>query len=1005
VGKTRAEQINRIVVKAIGLEAAELEAFLREACSDDSTLLSEVRRVIAGEAQGKTVVDEDSHVTADLPKSIGRYRIRRVLGSGGMGTVYEAMQDKPRRKVAVKVMRAGITSPKAARRFEYESQILGRLSHPGIAKVFEAGTYDDGSGGVPYFAMEYVPGAKTILQYVHERTPDRRDVLALFCQVCDAVHHGHTKGIIHRDLKPGNVLVDSDGAPRIIDFGVARATDSDMAVTTMQTDVGQLIGTVQYMSPEQCEADPDILDTRSDVYALGVMLFELLSGRLPYDLKTVPIYQAANIIREGTATRLGTVDRGLRGDLETIVAKAIEKDRDRRYQSALELKQDIERFLRDDPIEARPPSLVYQTRLLMRRHRGLAAAIVIIVFILAGATVWSLLARSRALVAEQAAQTALIETQSARDLAEQAATRASRVAGFLEHVISTASPKVAQGKTHTISEAVDLAAEDIDEQFGDLPLVEAQVRHTIGKLYLQLGRLDDAQRQLLEAVSLRSAQLSADHEDVIQVRATLAEVLLDGERLVEADEATQTLLALAEKTLDDDSLTKLNVMMLRNRLLAQLGRNFEAPELGQQVADRYRRLLGPQHELTLGAELMVLGQLLNDALGQAGGDLNTRIQESGLKARADSLLARSVKGLGAAHPTTIQMQLMLAVVASFTDDIATADALLNEAIASARRVLGPLHPETLSSLMVQGLMVIQLGDLDRAESILNEAISGLDQTTGLNTPSALQALAGLANLQLGRGKYAKAAQMAQRSLEAQEEIYGAAHPALAQSRAVLGAALALDGLVAQARDPMEQSIEELTAILGSSNVKVLNQMLIWASCLLGSVLSEEQDEGMALIVSIHATAKASLGWENDFTLATLATGIKGGLDMKRRAGLMDLVRPMAIAAVEVPGPRTGWRLISAAGLNFLAKAGGDDVEVLDLVLPLRVQMLEAPGAAHQSTLQLGETAILLLDRLGRRDEADAILLEVLPSATAALGADEPLRKRLEQRQQEVSPGE
>ena len=193
---------------------------------------------------------------------IGSCTLKRIIGSGGMGTVYEAVQEQPRRRVALKMMKRGITSRSATRRFEFESQTLARLKHQGVAQVYEAGTHDDGSGGVPYFVMEYIPNAKTITEYVNERKLGTKDRLTLFSKVCDAVQHGHLKGIVHRDLKPANILVESSGQPKVIDFGVARGTDSDMVVTTLQTDVGQLIGTLQYMSPEQCDADPSDIDAR-----------------------------------------------------------------------------------------------------------------------------------------------------------------------------------------------------------------------------------------------------------------------------------------------------------------------------------------------------------------------------------------------------------------------------------------------------------------------------------------------------------------------------------------------------------------------------------------------------------------------------------------------------------------------------------------------------------------------------------------------------------------------
>ncbi len=255
--------------------------------------------------------------TPHIPKRIGQYHIKSVIASGGMGTVYEATQEKPRRIVALKVMKQGIASRSALRRFEYESQILGRLRHPGIAQVYEAGTHRDESGTVPFFAMEYIVGAKPITMHAKDRKLGTREQMKLFASVCDAIHHGHQKGIINRDLKPSNILVDAQGQVKIIDFGVARSTDSDLAVTTLQTDIGQLIGTLQYMSPEQCEGDPHNIDTRSDVYALGVVFYELLSGKLPYDISRATIFEASRVIREQQAVSLRTLNKALRGDVET----------------------------------------------------------------------------------------------------------------------------------------------------------------------------------------------------------------------------------------------------------------------------------------------------------------------------------------------------------------------------------------------------------------------------------------------------------------------------------------------------------------------------------------------------------------------------------------------------------------------------------------------------------------------------------------------------------------
>ncbi len=365
------------------------------------------------------------------PDSLGRlghYEVLEVIGQGGMGTVYEAEQDSPRRTVALKVVRPGFASPAIVKRFTHEAQILGRLHHPGIAQVYEAGLADDGQ---PYFAMEFIHGLP-LDEYARRRGLDLTARVGLLARVCDAVQHAHDQGVIHRDLKPANILVEETGQPKVLDFGVARATGADLLTMTGLTQAGQLIGTPDYMSPEQVAADPAAIDHRTDVYALGVILFELAAHRLPYQLENRPLAETARLIQEQDPPRLGSINPELRGDVETIVAKALEKDPARRYRSAADLAADLRHWLDHEPILARPPSALYHLHKFARRHKGLVGGVVAtgvaLVLGLVGTVLFAIREAHQRGQAEHNAQQAIDEKREAQFQAYRARMAAAAAA-------------------------------------------------------------------------------------------------------------------------------------------------------------------------------------------------------------------------------------------------------------------------------------------------------------------------------------------------------------------------------------------------------------------------------------------------------------------------------------------------------------------------------------------------------------------------------------------------
>jgi hypothetical protein len=558
-----------------------------------------------------------------------------------MGAVYEAEQDQPRRTVALKVIKPGLASPELLRRFAQESQALGRLQHPGIAQIYEAGTADAGYGPQPYFAMEFIRG-ETLRDYAQKHRLNTRRRLEIVAKICDAVHHAHQRGLIHRDLKPGNIIVDETGQPKILDFGVARVTDSD-AQATMQTDVGQLVGTLAYMSPEQVLADPLELDTRSDVYALGVILYELLAGKLPYNISR-KLHEALQAIREEDPSKLSSIDRAYRGDIETIAAKALEKDKSRRYASAAELAADIQHYLKDEPIVARPPSTSYQLQKFARRHKALVGGIAaVFVVLLAGVVVstWqavrasraeatALRDRDRAAAAEQAAtierdkavkaqgQAVASEAQaklerdkavSEKERADTESATAKAVTEFLQkNLFEQVSGRGQRGGSEMpVNAALDRAAARIDGAYEKRPLVEAGVREAVGSAYASLALFGPASAQFERALALRrKAQNPADAQ-VINTMQVLANIYASQKRTIDAESLFAEVVSIRRRTLGNEHSDTLKVKLDLAAMYLIAGKGDKAEPLAKQVVDVRRRQLGDGHKDTISAMLALAG--------------------------------------------------------------------------------------------------------------------------------------------------------------------------------------------------------------------------------------------------------------------------------------------------------------------------------------------------------------------------------------------------------------
>ena len=628
-----------------------------------------------------------------LPSTIGSYRILRLLGEGGMGIVYEAEQEHPRRTVALKVIKSGLADAKLVRRFEQESLVLGRLQHPGIAQIYEAGTADTGFGPQPYFAMEYIRG-ESLLQYAKTHQLGIRQRLEVMGRICEAVHHAHLRGIIHRDLKPGNILVDETGQPKILDFGVARATDSDARVSR-QTDPGQLVGTLAYMSPEQVLADPLELDTRSDVYSLGAVMYEFLSGQLPYRVSP-RLHEAVQTIREEEPRPLSTLDRTYRGDLETIVEKALEKERARRYSSAAELGADIRRYVQDEPIMARPTSAAYQIRKFARRHRALVLAVAAVFAVLLAGIIVS-------------------TREAARANAEAATSRA--ISDFLQNDLLAQASAANQSRPGTkpdpdlkVRTALDRAAARIGGKFHGEPEVEAAIRDTIGRTYTDLGIYPEATKQLEQALDLRRRALGAKNPKTLKTMSRLGGVAELQGKYPEAESLLGEALAIQLRVLgsqDPDTLYSRDTLA---DVYEDEGKYPQAEALCSQTLEMQRHVLGSEHRDTLGS----MNNLANI------------YYEEGKYPEAEALYRQTLevrrRVLGPEHPDTLGSMTNLATVYDDEGKYAQAQALYRESLESQRLVLGAEHPETLGSMGNLATVYYDEGKYRQAEALSSQTL-------------------------------------------------------------------------------------------------------------------------------------------------------------------------------------------------------------------------------------------------------------------------------------------
>jgi tetratricopeptide (TPR) repeat protein len=733
---------------------AEVEALLRSFEEAGSFLETPALGSYALEAS-------DDGIQDPVGRKIDDFTVHRVLATGGMGAVYEAQQDSPSRRVALKILKPSAVSPSTLRRFEFESEILARLRHPGIAQIYAAGSFKNHRGVTqPYFAMEFIPEALPIVEFANAKRLNREERVKLFATVAEAVHHGHQKGVIHRDLKPGNILVDASGQARIIDFGVARSTHSDFLTESAQTRTGQIIGTLSYMSPEQCEGDPDNLDTRSDVYSLGVVLYELLCGELPYAIQGVGLITGARMIREQTPRRPRRTDPTLPSDLEAILLKALEKEALSRYQSAAGFTADLRRFLRNEPVLAKPQSRIYSLRVFARRNRAFVGSLVTLFLVLIAATIIS--AGFAIEKNKEAQRRQLAETAAAGRAAEAKENEAlaGAVNEFLLDMFGQANPRLnPHAKNTTIRQAADFAAQKIARAPLDPPVVEGLVQNVLADIYRGLGVYEVSIHHNTQAIAIFQSELGPNHE--------------------------RTLRAVDR----------------RGAILRSIGKFHEALAVYEDLVPRIR-----EHQP---ASRLLLSALNTLAMVQ----LAVREPDKAL-AVAKEALALGPGVIPGVHDQLAESHQNLGGVLQKTAQWADAERQFRIALGMRRELYGELHSTVAQSMNSLASVLDQLGRLEEAEDLARQTVTITEKLYENGHPLIGQALNNLGCRLSQHGKLQEAVSCYERAVQLWRKAWPQGHPELSAGMANLAGALHALGRFREAELLYGEALQGLRELYG-----------------------------------------------------------------------------------------------------------------------------------------------------------------------------------------------
>ncbi len=944
--------------------AEDRRAFLERACGGDDALRKRLERLLAADLHSRGILEypSDAGPTDWQPQLTGdrvfagRFKLRQMLGEGGMGEVWVADQIQPvRRRVAVKIVRTGADSARMLARFDQERQALALMDHPNIAKVFDAGIDIGGgeerSGATdqepsapiltadpdlshssacrPYVVMELIKGA-SITRYCDNAKLSPRERLELFIPVCNAVQHAHQKGIIHRDLKPSNILVglyDGKPVPKVIDFGIAKATGPRLTEQTIYTEVGVLVGTLEYMSPEQAEQNNLDIDTRSDVYALGVVLYELLTGTTPLHRQRnngAGLWELLRMIREDEpprpSARLTTTEelpsiaanRGLepkklnglvRGELDWIVMKCLEKDRGRRYETASGLAMDLKRYLADLPVEASPPSATYRLKKFLRRHKGpvLAASIISVLLVggIVGTTVGLKLASDR-----------LAQVEAEKRRADDERSIAKAVDDFLQKDlldqadIGNQAAGNDRNRNITVRELLDRAAQGLETRFAGQERTEAAIRLTVGRAYRAVGAYLAAQKHMERAVAIRKAKLGPGHPDTLEGMQNLAGLYSDRGEYSEAQRLYEQVLKARRADGGENNVNTLQSMNDLGLLFLVRGMFDNAEPLLQAALDARLAKLGPDHLETLESTLNLarlyssrnqfhqaepLHKLALEGLRAKLGPDHPRtiiamhnMAEPYLKwGRYDEaeplftqlLTVRRAK-LGTDHPETLATMHDLAVVYQMRRDYDKAESLFKQVLARRRASLEPSHPDMLATMQQLASVYMMRGQYDLAEPLFKDALAGQRANPGAGHPDTIITMVNLGVLYRDRDRYSEAESLLREAIARSKETFGLAHDDTHTAISHLAILYRKQGTPHKSEPLLRESVEFVRKHPGQGSYLYANELGYLSDNLLDQKKYAEAEPFARECLAIRAKNKPN-GWTTFFTRFMVGTSLVG----------------------------------------------------------------------------------------------------------------------------------